>query len=120
MSTIFFSQELSPSKKMVVCQTVQSAVRTSISLLQKCQTKIKELVYSECGYKQDYSMSDTIVNLAALMDMHCKVTPRSTDYAESKDEIWYVLRYSYMHYFLVISGTLIWSRFGLVIPGLHI
>jgi hypothetical protein len=25
-----------------------------------------------------------------------------------------------MHYFLVISGTLIWSRFGLVIPGLHI
>lgn len=83
---------------MVVCQIVHSALRTSVSLLQKCQTKIKELVYSECGYKQDCSMSDMIVNLAALVDMHCKLTPGSTDYSESKDGIWYVLKSCYMHY----------------------
>lgn len=93
-----FSQELSPSRKMEVCQIVHSAVQTSILLLQKCQTKIKELVYSECGCKQGYSMSETVVNLAALMDMHCKLTPGSADYSECKDGIWYVLMYCYMHY----------------------
>jgi hypothetical protein len=83
---------------MEVCQIVHSALRTAVSLLQKCQTKIKELVYSECGYKQGYSVSDTIVNLAVLVDMHCKLTPGSADFSEFKDGIWYVFMYCYVHY----------------------
>lgn len=75
---------------MDICQTVHSALRTAVSLLQKCQTKVKELVYCERGCKESYSVPDTIVNLAALLDMHCKLTQGSTDYSESKDGIWYV------------------------------
>jgi hypothetical protein len=75
---------------MDVCHNVHTALRTAFSLLQKCQAKVKELVYCERGCEEGYYVPDTIVNLAALLDMHCKLVPGSTDYSESKDGIWYV------------------------------
>lgn len=84
-----FSHSLPPAKKMEICHIVHSSLRTAVSLLQKCQTKVKELVYSERYCKEGYLVPDMIVNLAALLDMHCNLMPGSTDYSES-DGIWYV------------------------------
>jgi len=75
---------------MEVCKIIHSAVRTTVSLLQKCHTEVKVLVYSERGCKEDCSVSDTIVNLAALLDMQCTlITPGSTDCSELKGGNWY-------------------------------
>jgi hypothetical protein len=75
---------------MEVCKIIHSAVRTTVSLLQKCQTEVKELVHSERGCKEGYAIYDTIVNLAALMDMQCTLTPGSTNCSELKGSNWYV------------------------------
>jgi hypothetical protein len=83
-----FSQEVSPAKKMEVCKTVHSAVRTTVSLLQKCQTEVKQLVYSEGGCKEGCSVSDAIVNLALLLDVQCRVAPGSTDCSELEGGNW--------------------------------
>jgi hypothetical protein len=85
--------EVSPAKKMDACKIVHSAVQTTVSLLQKCQTEVKELVHSERGSKEGYSVPDNIVNLAALLDMQCTVTPGSTDCSELKGGNRYVLLY---------------------------
>ncbi|KDR11633.1 hypothetical protein L798_13959 [Zootermopsis nevadensis] len=77
------SHSLPPAKKMEICHIVHSSLRTAVSLLQKCQTKVKELVYSERYCKEGYLVPDMIVNLAALLDMHCNLMPGSTDYSES-------------------------------------
>jgi hypothetical protein len=61
-----------------------------MSLLQKCQTKVKELVYCERGCKEGYSVPDTVVSLVVLLDRQCKLTPGYTDYSKSEDGSWYV------------------------------
>jgi len=88
---------------MEVCKIIHSAVRTTVSLLQKCQTEVKVLVYSERGCKESCSVSDTIVNLAALLDMQCTLTPGSTDCSELKSGNWYVFLY-YIYIYIVLSN----------------
>ena len=83
---------------MEVCKIIHSAVRTIVSLLQKCQTEVKVLVYSERGCKEGCSVSDTVVNLAALLDMQCTLTPGSTDCSELKSGNWYVFFVLYCIY----------------------
>lgn len=82
---------------MEVCKIIHSTVRTTVSLLQKCQTEVKELVHSERGWKEGYAVSDTIVNLAGLMDMQCTLTPESTDCSELKSGNWYVFFLYYIY-----------------------
>jgi hypothetical protein len=93
--------EVSPAKKMEVCKIIHSAVRTTVSLLQKCHTEVKVLVYSERGCKEGRSVSDTIVNLAALLDVQCTlITPASTDCSELKNGNWYV----FLYFIYIYSG----------------
>jgi hypothetical protein len=83
---------------MEVCKIIHSALRTTVSVLQKCQTEVKELVHSERGCKEGYSIYDTIVNLDALLDLQCTLTPGSRDCSELKSGNWYVLLYFiYIH-----------------------
>jgi len=86
---------------MEVCKIIHSAVRTTVSLLQKCQTEVKVHVYSERGCKEDCSVSNSIVNLAALLDMQCTLTPGSTDCSKLKSGNWYVFFFLYFVYILI-------------------
>ncbi|KAJ9590082.1 hypothetical protein L9F63_016802, partial [Diploptera punctata] len=68
------SEDVSPAKKMEICQMVHNAVRTTVSLLQKCQTEVRQVVSAETGHKDEL---DSIMNLADLITIQCRITDSS-------------------------------------------